>query len=922
MFSIKEVIAHLLRRGSLLFALSLLSFSIAPAVFATTYYVGPTGGNDLSASSSSPGSLSYAVANAPSGSTVVLENGVYDGSPSGFAVVNSNVTFQAQTWHEAIVKNSTGSQLWGPSESAKPTGDICQGIVFGPSTGLGWSGGGGASWQFLDCEFVENGGVGAGDDCLFDRCLFTDASSNSFDLAGRGQTIKDCIARRGNRASADDDGVGNKEDFTTNLTVDDFTAYDNNGAAIWFDTSNDGWVVKNSTFFGNHGGNNWYYCGIDHAISTTQFVATGQDGQGFSVGQPIKCLAGTAANVGHESVITALSGYNPQTVTISPALPAPVASGDVIIVQQDSASAGDGFITEANDDGTFINNVAYSNTDFGFYDHASGGSTYGGTGGLAITDNLFAYNGEGFDYWPDGRDDGPALVENNQFKFRPGSSSAFGSGGWPLGSYAGPLKVTFDYNVYDPDTDRGKWAKWLAGSPAAVAGGLTDGSQPKGQDFLQDPATWNQDQHSVVARVAFRGTPPGVYVWPAGNDKNWSDAYLPNNKFSLADSIHQIDDTDGAIENTIDAALAGHAAGDIVTIPVSAHTPIAGAACEVYDLNGRWVALTVRRVDQAAFLAAVPSYVTCAPRNRTVTYPIRVRLTSTDQYGIAATYMQPSGSSPASPALLAARPGDAQALLVWSAVAGADSYDIYRVSASKSEPGSAPVATGITGTSYVDNGASDGAASYYAVTAVNSFGGSAFSNELAAAPHDISGSLVGSEVEATAKSYDLTALGTIDWRQWGDLAGPNCKATGGQISDLSPFGSGKYGRWNPTSLNVKWSDSANGIESDGDNNFAWDTTTNSGWTFTVPADTVTRTLSVLWGGADGTSVSLSAHLSDGSAPDYNASFSAPGEAGSEFRLDTIAYDAAKPGQTLTVTLTKTAPSSDEHSIDIVAVCLH
>lgn len=922
--TLRSAIPELLRRNS--FWMLAISFCclVTPAAFGATYYVGPSGSDSLSTSASSPGSLSFAVANAPSGSTVILENGAYDSaSQNGFAVTTSNVTFQAQSWHGAIVKNSVGSGLWGPS-GPSVINDTCQGIVFGPCTGLGWSGGGGPNWQFLDCEFVETGGVGAGDHALFERCLFTDCSSNSFDFGGTGITLKDCIARRGNRASADDDGVGNKEDYSTDFTVDDLIAYDNNGTAMWFDTSNDGWVVKNSTFFGNHGGNNWYYGDITGGTSTTQFDVNGQDGQGISVGQPIMFLAGTPANINHTSVITAVSGYGPQKITVSPALPAIPAAGDRMIIQQDSPSSGDGFTTEANDDGVFTNNVAYCNTDRGIYDHASGGTRYGGSGGIVVTDNLFAYNGEGFDYWPDGRDDGPALVQHNRFKFRPGSTKAFGSGGGALGSYGSALQVAFDYNVYDPDTEHGKWAQWYAGNPAAVAGGLTYGSQPAGQDYLQNPATWNQDQHSIQGKVAFWGTPPTISIWPAGSDKKWSDVFYPNNKFGLANSIHQIDDTDGAVDNTIDAAVAGHAAGDIVFIPVSAHTSIVGNACEVYDLNGRWVKLTVRPADQGAFLATVPPYVTCVPGNRTTTYKIRVTLTSNEPYDIEANYSQTNGSAPAVPTLQTASAGGGQAALIWQPAAGADSYDVFRATTPQAEGNSLPIATGITATSYVDNGLTDGTMYYYEVRAVNTYGDSSLSNELNAKPHNISGgSLAGSEVSAKKSSYDLTSLGTIDWRQWGDMGGTNHKATGGgQISDLTLVGGGKDGRWSPGETDLRWADSASGIGNNHENSFLWaNNAQNTGWTFTVPADTTKRTLNIIWGGADGTGVSLTAHLSDGSAPDYTNAYAIPGVDGSDFRLETIIYNAAKPGQTLTITLLKTDPTPGP-SLDIVAAWLH
>lgn len=616
-----------------------VSLLIAQAALAAVYYVGPGGGNTLSTEAAMPGSLRFAVANAPSGSTVILENGTYDAAPNGFFVAHSDVTFRARHWHGAAIINSAGSNLW-TSIPGSINDDVMQGMVFGPSTGLSFSGGpdGGSGWQFLDCEFVQNGGFEFGSSGEFLHCLFTDDYSNSFDIGGTQGTIRDCIVRRSNRTSADDDGVGNKEAYTKNLLIDDLVAYDNNGAALWFDTSNDGWVIKNSTFFGNHGGNCWYYCTVAGGISSSQFTGNGQDGQGLSVGQPIMCLTGTPANLGHTSFVTAVSGFNPQTITVSPAFPVSPAANDQIIVQHDHNSSGVGFITEANDNGTFTNNWVYSNTDYGFFDHSSGGTAFGGTGGLIVTDNLFAYDGEGFFVWSDQRDQGPATVEHNRFKFHPGKTSAFDSWGSTPGAYPGRGGITFDYNDYNPDNASGHWAVWFVGSPPPTAGGLTAGSQPAGQDYLQNPSTWDQDMHSNTDAVSFRGVPPAVCIWPDGKDTKWSDVYKPNNKFGLSNSIHQIDDTDGAVENTIDSALAGHKAGDTVTIPVAAHTPLSGTTCEVYDLNGRWVTLTVAAADQAAFLAAVPPYVTCKAGNATVAYKIKVLLNSKQPYTISATY--------------------------------------------------------------------------------------------------------------------------------------------------------------------------------------------------------------------------------------------------------------------------------------------
>ncbi len=159
-------------------------------------------------------------------------------------------------------------------------------------------------------------------------------------------------------------------------------------------------------------------------------------------------------------------------------------------------------------------------------------------------------------------------------------------------------------------------------------------------------------------------------------------------------------------------------------------------------------------------------------------------------------------------------------------------------------------------------------------------------------------------IGATPASVNLTTAGTLDWAHWGLTTAHDFdhKATGGgRISNftttgtLGPF---QYGN-NPTSFT--WSDGA-------PTQSALDSTTGvyvfgqgSGFTFTVPADLTTHTLTIYVGvyGAHG---SLTAHLSDQSAPDYtddsllNSSATTNG-------MYTITYRAASAGQTLTVTFT-------------------
>ena len=176
------------------------------------------------------------------------------------------------------------------------------------------------------------------------------------------------------------------------------------------------------------------------------------------------------------------------------------------------------------------------------------------------------------------------------------------------------------------------------------------------------------------------------------------------------------------------------------------------------------------------------------------------------------------------------------------------------------------------------------------------------------------GQLTGTITDPAPNGYDLTAQNASDWVDWGRggfYTNVDRKATGGaQISGLTEIVGDGFGATNDSVFSASWNDGSPSANATGELGTiycnAW--VLNTGWRFTVPADTNARMLYIYGGGSDGTAATLKAHLSDGSAADFIDIEDGGGTAYQ--KVYAISYAAGAPGQTLTVTFVKSAGGQD------------
>jgi hypothetical protein len=167
------------------------------------------------------------------------------------------------------------------------------------------------------------------------------------------------------------------------------------------------------------------------------------------------------------------------------------------------------------------------------------------------------------------------------------------------------------------------------------------------------------------------------------------------------------------------------------------------------------------------------------------------------------------------------------------------------------------------------------------------------------------GSLTGSGSSSSA-SVNLTSEGDVDWVHWGDGTLNRKSGVSPQLSSYAVIGSGIVSTYNNDPRPISWTDGTPTQSSTNNTNGIYISGLGQGISFTAPADTTLRNLVVHVGGwsSGGT---LTAHLSDNSAPDFTDVTAA---ASGQFDRDyTITYSAGSAGQTLTVSWIMTSGAS-------------
>jgi hypothetical protein len=176
-------------------------------------------------------------------------------------------------------------------------------------------------------------------------------------------------------------------------------------------------------------------------------------------------------------------------------------------------------------------------------------------------------------------------------------------------------------------------------------------------------------------------------------------------------------------------------------------------------------------------------------------------------------------------------------------------------------------------------------------------------------PQAISGSIVGSINLSPTTPVNLTSLatsGNSDWAHWGfgSSSGFDHKSGAGHISNVSLVGGATSSlQYTASAIGFTWTDGTPDSAETNTTTFIYCAlgANGRGYSFTVPADTTTRTL-LVWIAAYDDTMLFTATLSDSSAGPYSDSAVVSSTTSPVIGLYTVTYNAASSGQSLTISI--------------------
>ncbi len=228
-------------------------------------------------------------------------------------------------------------------------------------------------------------------------------------------------------------------------------------------------------------------------------------------------------------------------------------------------------------------------------------------------------------------------------------------------------------------------------------------------------------------------------------------------------------------------------------------------------------------------------------------------------------------------------------------------------SATFSGSASTVAVTGANGVATAPAPTANGQAGAYVVTATVAGAGNSASFLLTNTPAVVSGNgaLTGTGTSSAA-TVSLTAEGGNDWVHWGDSSLTRKAGVTAQLSSYTLIGSGTVLTYSDDPRPASWTDGTPLLSATNNLNGIYVAAPGQGLSFTAPADTTSRTLTVHVGGwfSAGT---FTAHLSDGSAADFTDVTALAN--GQYDRNYTLVYQAGATGQSLTVSWVMTAGAS-------------